>query len=454
MAIELPSQAEEYFNKQADELFSLLQPANLKKEKPEGKSQSSDSHAFTEDITDKEIIDLRVTGTVDGFGKERSRYFQTKDGPVGLEDDRHTRFEQLVYKLSTRTELRKFLSVESLKATLFEWFQKRYKGELPSSVSFVGYLKERGAEQICARKISIPISYLTIEKPFKIGSVTFEYYTKEFFDQIENHIRKNVADESGRFNEGIRKIRKRYQGVVFSSISVNAETEKCIEIAKEETEKALMVLRLFSPTVFVPEIPSYLGMMGKINLPSSYLFIFENGQLLPLIREKLDERKDPKWVIREQDIQNFKNQGLDHASDLITKENRTELEDLLMTSLFLFTRGIVAKEFQDKLVFTLVSIETLLLQNQSEPIQNSVGLRLCFLTASTVDERRQVVDLVKEAYKERSAYLHHGYSKSDFELLQRLQHTIWTAFINVVRMRDRYSSQDELLKFIEEKILS
>lgn len=454
MTIELSKDAEKYLNEQAEELLLLLQPANLKKKQPDGKAQSSATHVFTETIAESEITDFRITGTVDHFGAEKSRYFQTQLGPIGLEGDSYTRFEGLINMFSSRAELRKLLTANFLKIILFEWFEKRHKGELTSSTNFVACLKERALAEIKTRKISIPISYMTIEKPFKIGNITFEYYTTDFFDQIEKHIRANVGNQTESLNEGIRAIRKRYQGVVFASISVHAETEKCIDIANQETENALMVLRFFSPTTFVPEIPSYFGMMGKVHIPSRYLFIFEDGLSMPTIKEEFAERRDPMCILREQDIQDFKNHGLGHASELITKENRTELEELLMTSLFLFTRGTVAKEFQDKLVFTLVSIETLLLQNQSEPIQRSVGLRLCFLAASKVNERKQVVDLVKEAYKERSKYLHHGHSKSDFELLQKLQHIVWTAFINVLSITDRYSTQNELLKFIEEKILS
>ena len=452
MAIKLPSQAEEYFNKQAEKLLSFLQPATPRTEPSKPKEQSSSSHAFAQTISKDDIIDLSIIGTVDGFGKELSKYFQTQQGIVGLEGDKYVRFKQLIEKLSNRAELKMLLSEEFIKASLFEWFEKRYKGELNQSTSFIDTLEERAAKEVKAYKISIPISYLSVEKPFSVGKVLFDFNTKEFFDRIELRLREKTKGERSGLDEGIRHLRKRYQGAVFSSLSVHAEKGKGIEIAKEETENALMILRLFSPSTFVPEIPSYTGMMGKVSIPSTYLFIFEGDW--PDITEEIDEGRNPMWHIREADIQEFRRIGLDHASDLITKERRSHLESLLMKSIFLFTHGIIAKSFEDKLVFILASIETLLLKDSTEPIQTSVGLRLSFLSESTADKRKQVIDLVKDAYKNRSGYLHHGQSKGDVEILRKLQHAVWTGLTNILRIRNRFSSQEELLRYIEGLILS
>ncbi len=451
MDIDFPSQAEEYFNQQADSLLSRIRPATLIEGSHEG-TQSSFSHVYSETFEETDILEIAITGMLDRSGREKARYFQTEDDLIGLEDEHFLKFEELTYKLSIRPEIRSFLSLDFVKSTLFEWLEKLYKTEFPPSVEFIPYLKEKGAQEIKTRKIAIPVVYLTIENPFTIGNVTFEFFTREFFNELEGQIRAKVTDQTEELNQAIQAMRKRYQGIVYAAISVKAELRRCIQIAKEETEKALMVLRLFSPTTFVPEIPSYVGMMGKISLPSTYLFYFEDGRSLN--QEELDERRDPRWIITDQDMQLFGRLGLNHASELTRKEEPTKLESTLLTALMIFTKGVSAHDHQEKLVFTLASIETLLLEDSTEPIQRSMGQRLAFLCESTAQKRREVVDLVKDAYRYRSRYLHHGESKSEIKLLQKLQHAVWTGFMNVLRARDRFSSKQDLLNAVETEILS
>lgn len=452
MSIEFPIQAKEYFDAKAEEILLLLKPRSTR-EQP-GREKRSNVNIYSEEIPEDQIFDFRVTGKIDRLGKEKAKYFETENGLIGLEGDNYTIGETLIFKLSERPELNKLLSGEFIKETLFGWLEKRYKGEITLTRKFSEHLIEKATEGIKERKVSIPIAFLSIERSFQLGRVIFEYIPDMLFDKIERQIRAKTGNAEG-INEGVRQIRKRYQGLVYSSVTISAELQKCIEIAKEETEKALMVLRLYCPTVFVPTIPSYFAPVGKVGLPASYLLVFEEKTILPNLNEQIDERRSPVCFFSEEDLTMFKMRcGLDDADELIVKESSTKLEDLLLLCLSLFARGIKSTDFQDRVVFMLVVTETLLLKNTSEPIQASVSQRMAFLTAFSVKERREIIDIIKEAYKYRSSYLHHGNKKDDFELLQKLQHIVWTGLTNVLKTRDKFSSQDELLRFIEDKILS
>ncbi len=81
-----------------------------------------------------------------------------------------------------------------------------------------------------------------------------------------------------------------------------------------------------------------------------------------------------------------------------------------------------------------------------------------FLLLSISSFRSQKVsgnEIIKDAYVYRSKYIHHGNkSKEDFELLQSLQLAVWTAIYNVVMLKDRFKSQEELLEAIQDQILS
>lgn len=120
----------------------------------------------------------------------------------------------------------------------------------------------------------------------------------------------------------------------------------------------------------------------------------------------------------------------------------------------LFARSVTSEGFQDRVVYTLVSIETLLLRDQTEPIQSSVGLRLAFLTESDAKERREVRELISKAYKIRSQYIHHGKRTEDWELLSNLQCSVWTGIREALLLAHEHKTQKDFLDYIDSILYS
>ncbi len=299
----------------------------------------------------------------------------------------------------------------------------------------------------------IPIKFLIIEESFNVGKVTFEFLTKDFFDDWQVESEKDMKGSGKNISKFFEELRKRYQGKVYASIKVKGDKETCKRIAKEETEIALMALRFFSPTVFLPEIPSYFGVKGKTSVPSIDFLIFE-GQFPSKIEYGLEENRIFDFRVDKVLFNEMKKMGLDNLSDLLLKDRKTKLEELLLNSLFLFSKAIISNNFEDKLVFSLVPVEMLLLKDTSDPIQSNLWLRLSFLTANKAEDRKKVKRLIQEAYKLRSAYLHHGKKKENFRLLRDLQINTWTALRNILISRDVFATKEDLLEYIEDKILS
>jgi len=457
MKIQLNEKAAIYFNEKVKEFLYELKP-DTTKNRDQAKVESSASHVFVSDhFTDKNIINISSVGYVDNLsGKQVARYFLVDKTPIGLDQEFYADFVKFAESLHRKKEINKLLSLEFIIDCTFEWFENRYKGLLHEDIDLVEFLLQKAEKAIKRTKISIPISFLSIEKPFEIGNITFEYFRTEFFDRYINYT-KSKAQKSDSFNLDNFKIfernfRKKYQGAVFSSISLEAEQRKCVETARSETEKALMVLRFFSPSTFLPQIPCYFGIMGQTDIPKNHVFIFENE--IPLIREEIEEMRMHIWSISHREFEKLRKLGIEIPSDLIIKQNPSEFETLILNSMSLFGRSLTSDNYQDKIVYSLVSIETLLLQNQSEPIQSNVGLRLSFLTESKSEKRKDVKDLINRAYKTRSSYIHHGKIGENWEILEKLQHLIWTAIRNALISKDRFKTQNDFLDYIENLILT
>ena len=303
-------------------------------------------------------------------------------------------------------------------------------------------------------KIAIPISSLSIEKPFNIGNIEFDFLREDIFDEYEERALESVKDEKdvNKIKQGIINIRRNYQGKVCAYSILTAEKNKAIEIAKIEAENSLTILNFFSPPAFIPEFSNYIGRMGQIMIPESHIFIFED--VLPEIRSSFDEQKTQNWHITEQEIARLHAQNIDDFINMISNDNKTELEILCFRSIKYFTKAISSTDYQDRLVQLITSIELLLLKDGNEAIGDNVGRRLAFLNETSVESKLSTIKILKTAYKLRGTYLHHGKKTSVLDTLRELQLIIWSAIHNTVMSTSKFKTKSEFIRYLEHRILS
>lgn len=446
--IDLDPKAVEYFDAQSNKLLLLLKP--YKVESSNSKIGGSRAAEFTREILVDKVFNHSIDGFYDGFGNRLAKYFNYQGTSIGFDGNDFKLFQEFVEKVYRKNEVSSLLSLKYVENISFRLFEKKYKGEIEKEFSFSQFLIDESEKDIKSVKISIPISYLSIENSFQLGDITYEYYDKTFFDKMLFELNKN---EEGKITEeSFQKIRRDYQGVVFASKIYTCEKERAIEKLIEELDAQIKLIRCFSPTTFLPIVESYFDRKGHTLIPHNYCFVFENE--LPIINTFSDKSIDYYFPFPNSLLKDYKEIGFIKIFDLLNKETKTDLEILLLNVAFLFSRCIESKYFQDKLVYALVSLETLLLKNTSEPIQNSVGLRLSFLTRKEIEKRKEVIELIKQSYILRSSYIHHGKKKENYDLLQKLQHLVWQTIINTLKSTDKFRTQEEFLNYIEDLILS
>ncbi|MGB2867281.1 MAG: hypothetical protein WBD36_02425, partial [Bacteroidota bacterium] len=353
MKITLPKPAEEYLNKKADEFLMLLRPPPDHKDRPKRSLSSSYKHIDLH-LTAEQVGQTLLSGTVDGFGNDTSRFFPTPKGSIGLVASDYSSFESLVEQIANRSEIKPLLSNRYVADTLFHWFEGRYIGKLSSSDPFVSFLLNSAETDIKNHRVAIPLSNFVIEKSFTLGNVLFDFYTSDFFDNVEKTLTQR---NPRRALDDMKRLRQEYQGVVFAITKVNAEQERCIEVATEETEKALAVLRFFSPTMFWPQIRSYFGRLGHSAVPTNNYWVFDDGQI-PEVVQQLGERGQFNLTVETEFLELIKQAGLDSFGELISNPNPNDFEQLFLNSLFILSKSVTSTDFQDKIVFALASLET------------------------------------------------------------------------------------------------
>lgn len=448
--LQLPAPAESHFNDEAVNILGTLVPIEAPSSPGSG-VESSASLRPTITVDYSQVQNARFALVKhDLLGNLKAFAFETTTGHVGLREEAFDRFEQLLTRFSERPEVRDALSRRFLESSLRAWLEMRNKDDLPESQDFVAYIRSQASHEVMNRRVDIPIDHLAIEAPFKLGNVVLRFHTREFWEELEAKTRARHPEATA--SSALAILRRDFQGSVIASTEVFGDRWKCIDLARTETEKVLTVLRFYSPAAFLSPLIAYFGMKGKTLLPKTVAWSWSGEAWTH--DSMADDTRQPDWFVRQSFLDEMQGHGLAQAGDLVEKASMTRFEESLLSSLTTFGRATGAVSFHDKLVYFLSSAETLLLPETAEPIVTTLGLRLAFITQRDPEKRRRVDEVVRDAYRLRSNYLHHGRLVHDYEMLTEFQGYVWTALRNALVAKDRFSSPPEFIAAIRGIIYS
>lgn len=94
-------------------------------------------------------------------------------------------------------------------------------------------------------------------------------------------------------------------------------------------------------------------------------------------------------------------------------------------------------------------MESILLRNDNEPIQQNVGERMAFINANTVEERQRIIRNLKAAYTLRSRFIHHGHTIDQRETVWQFMISAWALFTPLAKFSQRFETKDELIDHLE-----
>jgi hypothetical protein len=438
------------YNEKAENLISLIKLyTEIRDNRPK-------YYSSTMAIPKKEINNGQFTYlssfTVDLLtGNENAKYFKIEGKRFGLEGTDYENFNLIVRKISLRKEIRDYLSVSFVRSSLFDWIQKRYRNQLPTAISFMSYLDQEAKRTVKWRLIGIPILYLAIDQNFTLGKVEFDYLRKELFDDLGNHFRETMNDQEYA-DENIKRLREEYQGKVIAKIKIYAEKEKALEIAKEEIEKTIAFLRFYSPSSFEPGVPSYFDLMDIDRNQLIHFVHYKENQFpdIQYVRNKNIQCRDPRWSIGDIEIKYLNSLSIIDSHELLCEPHPSEIDDLIINCVNLYSRSLTSVQYQEKIVFCLVALETLLLANEQEPILESVSKRLVEICAESKKERKKVESVFYRAYRVRTSFIHHGkFLPEDIDLLRMIRLYTRMSICFLLSRRKEFENKDKFINAID-----
>ena len=444
MKIEFHPEAIKNFNERANGLLLSLIP----KAEEKRNIKTFESGIVTEEIFKEDLLSFGPSGEIDYTGRPTSIFFEYQNKNIGLFEKNFTKLLKLAEDIQRTGKLYDLVGVEFIYKTIFDWMKRKYIGK--NDKELCGWLIEKFGESINYFEIWVPIAHTIIEEQFEIGIVRFINLSKEILNKWESRLLEIAKDDEHResIKTLIEKERNDKQGRAVSVVIIEAEKDYASEIAFKKVEEALCVLRLFSPSAYFININSFTTILGRENLEKIECYYISNGCMETHFISLL-ESTQIDWFIDKTMISLIKNPGLLHLNELLKNNKRNQFQEKILNAIFLFSKSTLMKNVSDKLVYIFTALESILLRNETESIQQNVSERIAFAISQNGAKRMEIVKIVRTAYSLRSKYIHHGLATDEVNILNDFMKIVIDFIFSLINNCNNFNTKDDMITSIE-----
>jgi hypothetical protein len=243
--------------------------------------------------------------------------------------------------------------------------------------------------------------------------------------------------------------RLQIQGLAAAVTTVTADQDFGLVKARERAELATSLLRIFDLANLGPTISSHCQPLGMEHIQKIQAYLELTGGGLGYSARILEPDLAP-FRISSKELAKFRQLGLDHLDQLLSTEPLTDFQECLLAALLVYSRNSLAKQPIEKLVFILVALESLLLKDGHENVQQNIGERLAFFSTNEPAKRREIVALTISCYNYRSRFLHHGRDEHELEILSDFMILAWGFLLRLIKRNMEFTTKAEFIQAIEE----
>ena len=358
---------------------------------------------------------------------------------LGFNEENYKKFHGFIKNIYKERRFKELISFQFLEQISFE-FILNIKKSNKAETSFTNYLVNKIDSSVKEYCIYFKILHLEIENNFKIGNVLFSFVDENFF--------KN-DDKEDLFHS--------YKVEVLVSYSVKAEKEKAKEIAFKKCSLAVDCLKLFFDTIPFPKVKTSFDIDSRTNENlENEIIIFDNEKVNGISIEKF--RVPSHQRVNNDKLILFKRTGIDYFHHFLLtideKNELTELELLIRNSIQHFAFSITIRNLNRRIVELFTLIESLILQDSNSPILESLTKYLSKILTKDINERKEIIKLIKEMYIIRSSYVHHALNK-DFDTMKlgKFQVMIHMLIVKLIILSKSHQTKKTILNEIDEAIL-
>jgi hypothetical protein len=427
-------------NKEAFELITLV--VTKPKEIPQERTElvgSSKERGFN-DWSDK-VVGAMVERTTDHIGNTVEIFLVDEKGSYGFDKIQYTKFNKLIQNLHSTEQLNLKVSLKFIQSESFNWVVEVYKKQQADS-SLYDYLLTKSYAEVKPHTFYFPILNLEIEKSFKIGNVEFTYFTKEYFDDL--YLKLKAKDDSYTEETFQQLFRRDFQGQVLAKVTVTAERDKAEEIAKQDSEIAIDVLKLYSESAIVPERKTMFDLNYKLGYQVQSNFLTQKPNESESLAISIQFNNHPLNVT-ERLYQSAYQSGLKIFSDYISQRKTDELHEIIIQSIHLFGSAISNWDLHLRCVNLITILESIFLKaDESNDMERKTKARLAKALTNQHQEKERLKTIFSNIYQVRHKMIHKARRiEISTKELSEAQMNMVNLFLRLIELNSKFGFKDK-----------
>jgi hypothetical protein len=249
----------------------------------------------------------------------------------------------------------------------------------------------------------------------------------------------------------LNRQRSKLQATLAACTIVHAEQTMASQVALERTVDAVALLRFISEANWTCRIRSYCTPLGMERDDVFSELNMTDGAIKSTSHHIL-RHVTAAWNVDR--ARHYLPGILEDLHALASDNSSTELRRALFEALLIYSKNTLTLDPAEKLVFVLVSLESLLLRDSSEPVQGNLAERLAFLCGKTLEERKEIVATTRKAYTLRSQFVHHGRGIEDVDTLEKFLFLVWQALANLIGNFKNFARREDLISYLNDRRLA
>jgi len=431
------------FNKNAEELVDLVKSQQAQKPR---KTDSQKGYFTSHTIIEKDIIGEISINLTNAFRDDLGYLFQVEQRDYGITGSDYAELKKCAERIQKDKTFNTTSSVNFVIENLKKWIRNRYENK--EEKDFISFLKSILDSSIKKYQVWVPIPFTSIENDFSIGNVKIRTISKSIIDLwIRIDANKIDIDTLSKIEKFKAKIQQEYQGYAAAVYECEAEPIRAQEIAIDYISDALSMLRLFSPGNFSTRLVSGMYEYGKSLIETKNLFLFDSVNLGFSQTSKLLDH-GMYWTIPSYIICNPVMSGF---NKILLIKGKNEFQKKVYEALKIYSKHTLRRNPFDKLLYILISLESILLRNETEPVQQNLAERIAFAIEKTNKERKKIVKTIKKIYSIRSKFVHHGdQTIEESEELDKFLNIAWRMFVLLTQNINSFKTKDEFITALED----
>lgn len=333
---------------------------------------------------------------VDG---RRVLVFIYKDGaPYGLDESAFAEIELLITSILKPGWAHRELSRDFVKEVIVSWMQTAFLNLSQSKLTAA--IQDASRASVALREFWAPIAYVEVGSVIPMGEVSLAPITRDMLDRLERKFIDARPDDSEQVTQLLDRIRKSMQGLAAVVLKMRGEPKK---IEQDGYALAVVVsafLGFMSPAAANFPAISACALLGTDVIPQSHLLVL--GEESFHYSQSVLSPNIPNWQISESEFNRIR-PNLDAIGPLIRSDGLHPFALAVRSSILMFSAGARTSNHIERLTYTILSIEALLLKHSAEPIEFNIEERMTKLLVAKVEmDQDEVRRCIRDAYRIRA----------------------------------------------------